>query len=101
MVFCTSPTRYVLGRPRSRKVERSVSVLARRELAVVSPRYELEWRRPKLMVYQSTISRPLKVHLNRYPGVVIGVGLQVGAWVFSLTWGRPGKVRPAGRHRTG
>jgi hypothetical protein len=47
---------------------------------------------PKLNTYRAAERRRLAFHLNRYPGVVIGAAVQVGARVFSLRWGRPGRV---------
>lgn len=44
-------------------------------------------------------ARPLAFFWNRYPGVVIGLAVQVGSKVAGVTWGRPGKAIAAGRHR--
>jgi hypothetical protein len=57
----------------------------------MSTKYAFEWRRPKVTVYRAATRRRLAVHLNRYPGVVIGIALQIGNRVVSLVWGRPGK----------
>lgn len=55
-------------------------------------RHAFEWRKPKVTVYTAATRRRLAVHLNRYPGIVIGVAFQTGTRVLSLVWGRPGKI---------
>ena len=47
------------------------------------------WRRPKLTVYRAADPRHFAVTLNRYPGVVIGVAMQIRLRVWSLTWRTP------------
>lgn len=55
-------------------------------------RVAFEWRRPKVHTYRAADPRPFAVHLNRYPGVVIGIAFQLGRRVLSILWGRPGRV---------
>jgi hypothetical protein len=62
---------------------------ARRE---ANQRFAFEWRRPRLTVYRAADPRRLHLVLNRYPGVVIGLCLQVRHTAFSLTWGAPGRL---------
>jgi hypothetical protein len=52
--------------------------------------FQLRW--PKAIVYRAADRRRFHVALNRYPGVVIGVALQVGVRVLSIVWGRPGRT---------
>lgn len=54
-------------------------------------RFAFEWVRPRVTVYWAARRRVFGVTLNRYPGVFIGVAVQVGIRVFSLVWGRPGR----------
>jgi len=73
-------------------------------------RFAFRWKRPKLTRTRPADRRPIAVHLNRYPGVVIGVHVQVGRRGLSLTWGAPGpqiagcpdcaKGEHPGAHRT-
>ncbi len=58
-------------------------------------RYEYKnrfrWRWPTALVYR-TANRPPLVVLNRYPGIVIGIGFRVGTRrCLSIVWGRSGK----------
>lgn len=55
-------------------------------------RYQFRWRIPKAIIYRAAVKRHVSVKLNRYPGVVIGIGLQVGQRVLSIVWGRPGRA---------
>lgn len=55
-------------------------------------RHAFEWRRPTALVYEAAERRRFAVHLNRYPGVLIGVAFQVGRRVLSILWGRPGRI---------
>jgi hypothetical protein len=55
-------------------------------------RHAFEWRRPSANVYTAAERRVFRIGLNRYPGVVIGVGVQVGRRVLSIRWGAPGRV---------
>jgi hypothetical protein len=52
--------------------------------------FEPRW--PKATIYRAAKRRRLSVRLNRYPGVVIGAAIQIGARVFSITWGAPGRI---------
>ena len=56
-------------------------------------RCQLLWIRPRLDTYRAAERRRFQVVLNRYPGIVIGVAVQVGQRVVGLRWGRPGIVR--------
>jgi hypothetical protein len=47
---------------------------------------------PKLNTYRAAERRWIAFSLNRYPGIVIGAGVQVGTRVLGLRWGRPGRV---------
>lgn len=58
----------------------------------VGYRFEFRWARPRLTTYRAAPPKRAALVLNRYPGVVIGVGLVLGSRVLSLTWGKPGKV---------
>lgn len=49
-------------------------------------RNHLHWHRPKLTIYRAANPKLLRLALNRYPGVVIGIAPQVAGWVLSLTW---------------
>ena len=55
-------------------------------------RCAFEWRRPHATVYTAANPRRLAVHLNRYPGIVIGIAFQAGRRVLSIVWGRPGRI---------
>lgn len=55
-------------------------------------RHAFAWRVPKVVVYRAADRRRFGVTLNRYPGVVIGVAVQVGRRVVSLVWGRAGGI---------
>lgn len=59
----------------------------------VTYRHTFQWRRPRVVLYWAAKRRAFWVGLNRYPGVVIGAGVQVGQRVVSLVWGRAGAVR--------
>ena len=56
-------------------------------------RFRFRWRRPTAIVYRAAERRRFHVLLNRYPGVVIGLAVQVGVRVLSIVWARPGEVR--------
>jgi hypothetical protein len=55
-------------------------------------RFAFRWSRPRVRAYKAAERRRFSVGLNRYPGVVIGVGLQIGRRVLSVTWGSPGRI---------
>lgn len=55
-------------------------------------RYAFEWRRPALKLVTAANRQPLRLVLNRYPGVVIGVALYFRHRGLSLLWGRPGRI---------
>lgn len=55
-------------------------------------RNAFEWRRPKLVRVTAADRQPLRLVLNRYPGVVIGAALYYRHRGLSLLWGRPGRV---------
>lgn len=57
-------------------------------------RFAFEWRRPRLTIYRAGEPKRFAVGLNRYPGVVIGAGVQIAGRCFSLTWGAPGRAKP-------
>lgn len=50
-----------------------------------------DWNSPVYPELAKT-RRHLHVALNRYPGVVIGIAVQVGHRVLSIVWGRPGRM---------
>nr|MDT0658015.1 hypothetical protein [Micromonospora sp. DSM 115978] len=54
-------------------------------------RFRFEWRRPALVVCRPAGPARVRVTLNRYPGVVIGLYLHLGRRALSLLWGRPGR----------
>jgi len=54
-------------------------------------RFAFRWKRPKLTRTRPADYRRFDVRLNRYPGVVIGVHVQVGRRGLGLTWGAPGR----------
>ena len=54
---------------------------------------EAHYRRPRLTIYRAAERRRLRVALNRYEPVVIGVAVQIGERVFSLTWAKAIWVR--------
>lgn len=58
----------------------------------VTYRHEFEWRWPTATIVRPATRRPFRVVLNRYPGVIIGVAVQIGAHALSVLWGRPGRV---------
>lgn len=55
-------------------------------------RHAFQWRRPTAIVYTAATPHRFHVMLNRYPGVVIGIALQIGRRVLSILWGRPGRM---------
>jgi hypothetical protein len=55
-------------------------------------RFAFEWRRPTIRRTRPADYRRIALHLNRYPGVVIGIHLQLGQRGWSLLWGRPGRI---------
>jgi hypothetical protein len=58
----------------------------------VADRFEFEWRRPTVILYAAADRHLLRVTLNRYPGVVIGIAVHIGRRVLSIVWGRPGRL---------
>lgn len=55
-------------------------------------RFEFRWRWPGAIVYRAATPRRFAIGLNRYPGIVIGIGFQLGWRVLSVVWGRPGRL---------
>lgn len=55
-------------------------------------RHAFQWRIPAAVIYKAAERRRIRVALNRYPGVVIGVAVQIGHSVLSILWGRPGRI---------
>jgi hypothetical protein len=55
-------------------------------------RHAFRWQRPTATVYTAATPRRFHVALNRYPGVVIGIGFQIGRRALSIVWGRPGRA---------
>jgi hypothetical protein len=49
--------------------------------------------RPRFHRYRPADPRPCFV-LNRYPGSLIGVGIVLGGWCWSVKWARPAKYEP-------
>lgn len=54
-------------------------------------RHTFCWRLPQAVVVRPA-ERGFRIVLNRYPGIVIGLVVQVGARGLSILWGRPGPV---------
>jgi hypothetical protein len=57
----------------------------------VDLRFGFQWTRPRAAVIHLAERHRFRIALNRYPGVVIGVAIQVGTRALSILWGRPGK----------
>lgn len=55
-------------------------------------RCAFEWRRPALKLVTAADRQPLRLVLNRYPGVVIDVALYFRHRGLSLLWDRPGQI---------
>lgn len=55
-------------------------------------RHAFAWRRPKLVRVTAADRQPLRLVLNRYPGVVIGASLYYRHRGLALLWGKPGRV---------
>jgi hypothetical protein len=55
-------------------------------------RHAFRPRWPRATIYRAAERRRFTIRLNRYPGVVIGFAVQLGARVLSIVWGRPGRV---------
>lgn len=55
-------------------------------------RHAYEWRCPRLVLVTPADRQPLRLRLNRYPGVVIGAALYWRHRGISLLWGRPGRI---------
>lgn len=58
-------------------------------------RYAFHWRIPTAVLYTAAVRRRVHLSLNRYPGVVIGIAVQIGTRVLSIVWGRPGRKIPS------
>jgi len=43
----------------------------------------------RAIVYKAAVRRRYGIHLNRYPGVVIGVAVHIGRWCLSIVWRMP------------
>jgi hypothetical protein len=67
-------------------------VTLRRAGREYSYRHAFSFRRPRVHGYRAATVRPVAVRLNRYPGVIIGIAVQVGTRVLSLVWGAPGRI---------
>lgn len=59
-------------------------------------RVAFEWRRPALKLVTAADRQPLRLVLNRYPGVVIGASLYWRHRGLALLWGRPGRIIQTG-----
>jgi hypothetical protein len=55
-------------------------------------RMAFQWRWPALRRVTAAERQPLRLVLNRYPGVVIGMALYWRHRGLSLLWGKPGRV---------
>jgi hypothetical protein len=55
-------------------------------------RCAFEWRRPVVKLVTAADRQPLRLVLNRYPGVVIGASLYFRHRGLALLWGRPGRI---------
>jgi hypothetical protein len=55
-------------------------------------RHSFEWRMPKAVITYPAEHHRFAIHPNRYPGVLIGIQIQVGSRALSLLWGRPGPL---------
>lgn len=61
--------------------------------------HDMRWTWPRVNTYPAA-DAGWRLVLNRYPGCVIGVAVQLGRRVLGLRWGRPGRaymVRPPSR----
>jgi hypothetical protein len=54
-------------------------------------RCAFEWRRPVVKLVTAADRQPLRLVLNRYPGVVIGAPVLPPPRL-ALLWGRPGRI---------